>query len=51
MDRLLEIGDISKDIDMGWANNMPFRMSAYMGNGSAIRVFMAPCLNENMDED
>lgn len=45
------IGDISNDIDMGWANNMPFRMSAYMGNGSVIRVYMAPCLDDSMEED
>lgn len=45
------IGDISKDIEMGWANGMPFRMSAFMGDGGTLRVFMAPCLNEDMVED
>lgn len=49
--KVFAIGDVSSDIDMGYQNNMPFRMSANLADSGIMRVFMAPCVGENMDDE
>lgn len=49
--KVFSIGDVSNDVDMGYKNNMPFRMSAKLSQVGNLRVFMAPCVGENMDDE
>lgn len=49
--KVFSIGDVSSDVEMGYQNKMPFRMSANLADSGIIRVFMAPCVGENMDDE
>jgi len=46
------IGDVSDTLDFGWANTMPFRISATLGECGTLRVFLAPLIeDEEMEAD
>ena len=49
--KVFSIGDIASDVEMGYQNNMPFRFSARLSTCGKMRVFMAPCVGEGMDDE
>lgn len=49
--RVCTLGDVSSDIEFGYQNNMPFRFSASINETGLLRVFMAPCISDDMDTE
>lgn len=49
--KIFGIGDITAAVEMGYQNNMPFRFSAPLSTCGRMRVFMAPCVGEDMDDE
>jgi proliferating cell nuclear antigen PCNA len=49
--KIFSIGDVSSDVEMGYQNGMPFRCSAKLSDIGTLRVFMAPCIGESMDDE
>ncbi len=49
--KVFSIGDVANDIEIGYQNDMPFRLSANISTGGSVRVFMAPFIGESMDDE
>jgi hypothetical protein len=49
--RACSLGDVSDDVEFGYQNGMPFRFSALLKGSGSLRVFMAPCISDDMDDE
>lgn len=49
--KVCSLGDVSNNIEFGYQNNMPFRFSARINETGFLRVFMAPCISDDMDTE
>ena len=51
IDKAFNIGDVSEEVQVGWKNGLPIRLGAKLTDYSSIKVYIAPMVNDQMDED